>query len=151
MAAGTHGAPDFRVQRLHGVGGVNQPADLRRVVQERDHLIPSPTPTRRDSRMAGGQIALRELGQRSLCGLGIHGRVDRLQGCRHRPAVLVAGKVHGVPACIRSDNGPEFVAQAVQEWIKAVGAKTAYIEPGSPWENGYCGRLKCLFEFKLIK
>ena len=34
--------------------------------------------------------------------------------------------------------GPEFVAQAVQEWINAVGAKTAYIEPGSPWENGYC-------------
>ena len=33
--------------------------------------------------------------------------------------------------------GPEFVAQAVQDWIKAVGAKTAYIEPGSPWENGY--------------
>ena len=46
--------------------------------------------------------------------------------------------LHGVPAFIRSDNGPEFVAQAVQDWIAAVGAKTAYIEPGSPWENGYC-------------
>jgi transposase InsO family protein len=34
--------------------------------------------------------------------------------------------------------GPEFVAQAVRDWIKAVGAKTAYIAPGSPWENGYC-------------
>ena len=33
--------------------------------------------------------------------------------------------------------GPEFVAKAVQEWIAAVGAKTAYIAPGSPWENGY--------------
>jgi putative transposase len=43
----------------------------------------------------------------------------------------------GVPGHIRSDNGPEFVAGAVQEWITAVGAKTAYIEPGSPWENGY--------------
>jgi transposase InsO family protein len=39
---------------------------------------------------------------------------------------------------IRSDNGPEFVAKALREWIAAVGAKTAYIEPGSPWENGYC-------------
>jgi len=39
---------------------------------------------------------------------------------------------------IRSDNGPEFIAQAVRDWIAAVGAKTAYIEPGSPWENGYC-------------
>ena len=45
--------------------------------------------------------------------------------------------LRGIPAHIRSDNGPEFVAKAVQEWIAAVGAKTAYIERGSPWENGY--------------
>jgi putative transposase len=45
--------------------------------------------------------------------------------------------LRGVPAHIRSDNGPEFVAKAVQEWIAAIGAKTAYIERGSPWENGY--------------
>jgi transposase InsO family protein len=43
----------------------------------------------------------------------------------------------GTPEHIRSDNGPEFVAKAVQGWIAAVGAKTAYIAPGSPWENGY--------------
>lgn len=43
----------------------------------------------------------------------------------------------GVPGHIRSDNGPEFLAEAVQKWIAAVGAKTAYIAPGSPWENGY--------------
>jgi putative transposase len=43
----------------------------------------------------------------------------------------------GTPAYIRSDNGPEFVATAVKGWIDGVGAKTAYIEPGSPWENGY--------------
>jgi transposase InsO family protein len=42
-----------------------------------------------------------------------------------------------VPGHIRSDNGPEFVAKAVQKWITAVGAKTAYIAPGSPWENGF--------------
>jgi putative transposase len=46
--------------------------------------------------------------------------------------------LRGIPAHIRSDNGPEFVAEALREWIAAVGAKTAYIEPGSPWENGYC-------------
>ena len=45
---------------------------------------------------------------------------------------------HGKPEYLRSDNGPEFVAQAVRDWIAAVGAQTAYIEPGSPWENGYC-------------
>ena len=43
----------------------------------------------------------------------------------------------GVPAHIRSDNGPEFAATAVKGWISGVGAKTAFIEPGSPWENGY--------------
>jgi putative transposase len=46
--------------------------------------------------------------------------------------------LRGVPGHIRSDNGPEFIATAVRIWISAVGAKTAYIEPGSPWENGYC-------------
>ena len=45
--------------------------------------------------------------------------------------------LRGVPEHIRSDNGPEFLAKAVQEWIAAVGAKTAYITPGSPWENGF--------------
>ena len=42
-----------------------------------------------------------------------------------------------VPDHIRSDNGPEFTARAVREWLGAVGARTLYIEPGSPWENGY--------------
>src|SRR5271157_6459030 len=42
-----------------------------------------------------------------------------------------------MPEHVRSDNGPEFVAKAVQDWIGAVGAKTAYIERGSPWENGF--------------
>lgn len=44
---------------------------------------------------------------------------------------------HGVPAHIRSDQGPEFVADAVKAWISGVGSRTAYIERGSPWENGY--------------
>ena len=43
----------------------------------------------------------------------------------------------GVPKYIRSDNGPEFTAQAVQDWLKDLGVTTLYIEPGSPWENGY--------------
>jgi transposase InsO family protein len=45
--------------------------------------------------------------------------------------------LRGVPEHIRPDNGPDFVAKAVQDWIAAAGAKTASIEPGSPWENGY--------------
>ena len=42
-----------------------------------------------------------------------------------------------VPSYIRSDNGPEFTAKALREWITRIGAKTLFIEPGSPWENGY--------------
>ena len=45
--------------------------------------------------------------------------------------------VRGVPDHIRSDNGPEFTARAIRDWLGKVGAKTLYIEPGSPWENGY--------------
>jgi len=45
--------------------------------------------------------------------------------------------VRGVPKHIRSDNGPEFTAGALRAWLQAVGARTLYIEPGSPWENGY--------------
>jgi len=46
--------------------------------------------------------------------------------------------VRGVPEHIRSDNGAEMTAKVVRNWLTQVGAKTLYIEPGSPWENGYC-------------
>jgi putative transposase len=44
----------------------------------------------------------------------------------------------GIPENIRSDNGPEFVAKELRKWLASVGTGTLYIEPGSPWENGYC-------------
>ena len=44
---------------------------------------------------------------------------------------------HGPPDHIRSDNGAEFTAHVVREWLGRIGVKTLYIEPGSPWENGY--------------
>lgn len=44
---------------------------------------------------------------------------------------------HGAPAYVRSDNGPEFVAQAVQRWLQLRQVQTVYIEPGSPWQNAY--------------
>jgi putative transposase len=44
----------------------------------------------------------------------------------------------GVPEFIRSDNGPEMVAKTLRSWLARLGAKTLYISPGSPWENGYC-------------
>ena len=70
----------------------------------------------------------------------------------------------GVPEYIRSDNGSEFTARAVREWLSSVGVKTLYIEPGSPWENGYnesfngklrdellnCEIFETLFEAKVL-
>ena len=44
---------------------------------------------------------------------------------------------HGPPEHIRSDNGAEFTTQAVRDWLNRLGVKTLFIEPGSPWENGY--------------
>ena len=58
--------------------------------------------------------------------------------------------LRGPPAYVRSDNGPEFVAKDVRDWIGAVGAKTAYIEPGSPWENGYCESFNARFRDELL-
>jgi len=63
---------------------------------------------------------------------GRHFRSDDVLACLAELFVW-----HGVPEHVRSDNGPEFTATAVREWLGRVGAKTLFIEPGSPWENGY--------------
>ncbi len=44
----------------------------------------------------------------------------------------------GIPSHIRSDNGPEFIARKLRHWLTALQVAPLYIEPGSPWENGYC-------------
>lgn len=54
--------------------------------------------------------------------------------------------LHGQPKFIRSDNGPEFIAERLRDWLSSLEVKTLFIEPGSPWENGYIesfnGRLR---------
>ncbi len=55
--------------------------------------------------------------------------------------LYVSWNGHGPPEHIRSDNGPEFIAINVREWLGRIGVMTLYIEPGSPWENGYCESL----------
>jgi putative transposase len=62
-------------------------------------------------------------------------RARRRDGVKH--VVETLGVSEQLACRVRSDNGPEFIASAVQAWITAVGAKTAYITPGSLWENGY--------------
>ncbi len=66
-------------------------------------------------------------------------RVERQLGSNEVIENLAAVMTtHGIPQYLRSDNGPEFIARDLRDWLKAVGAAPLYIEPGSPWENGYC-------------
>lgn len=58
--------------------------------------------------------------------------------------------LRGVPGFILSDNGPEFVAGHFRRWIATVGATTGYIEPGSPWENGYIESFDARFRDELL-
>ena len=57
----------------------------------------------------------------------------------------------GVPDHIRSDNGPEFTARAVRGWLGRVGVRTLFIEPGSPWENGYVESFNGKLQDELLK
>lgn len=57
---------------------------------------------------------------------------------------------HGIPEHIRSDNGPEFIARKLRKWLKEIGVKTLYIEPGSPWENGYCESFNGKMRYQLL-
>jgi transposase InsO family protein len=58
--------------------------------------------------------------------------------------------MRGPPDYIRSDNGAEFIAKKVRAWIGAVGAKTAFVAPGSPWENGYCESFNARFRDEFL-
>ncbi len=65
-------------------------------------------------------------------------KVERKLNSTHVLEVLAELFLHrGPPAHIRSDNGPEFCAEAVKRWLKRLEVNTLFIEPGSPWENGY--------------
>ena len=58
--------------------------------------------------------------------------------------------VRGVPKHVRSDNGPEFIAAAIRRWLGYAAVETLYIEPGSPWENGYAESLNSRFRDELL-
>jgi putative transposase len=59
-------------------------------------------------------------------------------------------QIHGEPGAIRSDNGSEFIAAAVKEWLASAGIETLYIERGSPWENGYCESFNSRFRAEFL-
>ena len=56
----------------------------------------------------------------------------------------------GTPRFIRSDNGPEFVAELLRTWLFNLGVTTTFIEPGSPWENGYIESFNGKFRDELL-
>ena len=58
--------------------------------------------------------------------------------------------IRGAPEFIRSDNGPEFVAEAVKDWLAREAVGTLYIEPGSPWENAYSESFNSRFRDELL-
>jgi len=58
--------------------------------------------------------------------------------------------MRGTPEHIRSDNGPEFTAKAVVKWLRRLDVKTLFIEPGSPWENGYCESFNSRFRDEFL-
>jgi putative transposase len=69
-------------------------------------------------------------------------RVERRLGSEEALEVLAELFVrYGPPEYLRSDNGPEFAAATVRTWLGRLGVGTLFIEPGSPWENGYCESL----------
>jgi putative transposase len=59
-------------------------------------------------------------------------------------------QLRGVPEHIRSDNGPEFIASAIRRWLDYAGVEALYIEPGSPWENGYAESFNSRFRDELL-
>jgi transposase InsO family protein len=59
-------------------------------------------------------------------------------------------KERGAPKFMRSDNGPEFIARAVKEWLAKEQVETLYIEPGSPWQNAYSESFNSRFRDELL-
>ena len=59
-------------------------------------------------------------------------------------------QIHGEPGALRSDNGPELIANAVQEWLAAADVSTLYIQPGSPWKNAYAESFNSRFRHEFL-
>jgi putative transposase len=73
--------------------------------------------------------------------------------CKAKDVVAVLEELNSLypaPAFIRSDNGPEFIAHALKRWSENSGTTTAYIEPGSPWQNGFAESFNSRFRDEFL-
>ena len=133
-----------RVRRLEGLGIKGRGPRRRR----REHSTGLPTQATRLNEVwswdfvhdrtdnGAGLKMLTLIDEYSRQCLKIH--VDRsLKSKDVLDALAEAMAERGVPSHIRSDNGPEFIARDVQDWLREMGIATIYIEPGSPWQNGH--------------
>jgi putative transposase len=80
-------------------------------------------------------------------------RIEVGRGMTAKTVVRVLSElvqIHGVPGAIRSDNGSEFTATAVRDWLGSAGIETLYIERGSPWENGYAESFNSRFRAEFL-
>ncbi len=65
-------------------------------------------------------------------------------------ALIVLIAERGLPSCIRSDNGPEFISKRVKGWLNEIGVKTLFIEPEAPWQNGSVGSFNSRFRDEFL-
>ena len=135
------------IQRLRRVAGLRVPATKRRMARRG---VSTGLPTKAEHR---GQVwtwdfiadaTVRGGAIRMLTILDEHTRECHVlradRALRSQDVLEWLGKAiaqHGAPQYLRSDNGPEFIAKAVQEWLAQKQIKTIYIDPGSPWQNGF--------------
>jgi putative transposase len=79
--------------------------------------------------------------------------IEVSRSIRSKDVIEVLGylfMVRGVPGCIRSDNGPEFISDAIKRWFIESSVETLYIEPGCPWQNGYIESFHSRFRTELL-
>jgi putative transposase len=79
--------------------------------------------------------------------------IEVSRSIRSKDVIEVLGylfMVRGIPGCIRSDNGPEFISDAIKRWFIESSVETLYIEPGCPWQNGYIESFHSRFRTELL-
>jgi putative transposase len=123
-------------QRRRGRLWLNDGSCLRRRPERANHVwsydfVSGKTHDGRTLRM----LTLIDEYTRECLAIGVARRLGRYEVIEALAEVML---YRGIPEHIRSDNGPEFVAKELRGWLAKLGTGTLYIEPGSPWENGYC-------------
>jgi putative transposase len=131
----------YEIHSLLGAGGMGEVYRARDTVLKRDVALKVlPAAFAQDpERMSRFQREAELLASLNHPNIAIvHGLVEFLGSLQVIDTLADVMLVRGIPEHIRSDNGPEFIAEELRKWLGKLGTRRLYIEPGSPWENGYC-------------